>query len=546
MGAATETDPIGLNARVPFDRLPFSRLFSDYCANSPDVWRFFPAGDSLEQAEERAFATAARRSADRSRTAAVLEEQNAAWGHDELLSRNLSTLAEPDSVCVVTGQQLGLFVSPLYTIYKAMTAIQLARKWADRGFHAVPVFWLAGEDHDFDEVASTTLPRGESLARVGLTVDDGRPPVGRRILDDEILLVQEALADVLPRGVHRADVLELVRSTYKVGVSHRDAFARLLRQLLPDSGIIIMSVDDRRFKERVAPLFVREVEEGKLVDLVTGRSGELEAVYHAQVKPRDTNLFYTGGDNRLAIDRVGERFLAGHDYTWSRDELVEEVRANPERFSPNVVLRPIVQDLLLPTASYVAGPGELAYFAQLGPAYEWAGVSMPFIKPRASITLVDNASHRLMDQRSLTLVDFSQRVEALFSGQVRDGMPDEIAGEFTRVSQMLDMGFDALKMIATGVEPTLDRSTESARTRAHKQVEKLLEKVERAERRKSEELRERIFRAHALLFPAGGMQERSLSPLYFVARYGLDFFPRLLDHVALDASDHQVLMTSDI
>ena len=377
-------------------------------------------------------------------------------------------------------------------------------------------------------------------------MDEHRRPVGRRIIDDEILLVQEALADVLPRGMYRADVLEIVRSTYKEGVSHRDAFARLLRLLLPDSGLIIMSVDDRRFKERAAPLFIREIEEGKLVDLVTDRSEALEVGYHAQVKPRDTNLFYTGGGNRLAIDRVGERLVAGHEYTWSREDLAKEVRANPERFSPNVVLRPIVQDLLLPTASYVAGPGELAYFAQLGPAYEWAGVSMPFIKPRASVTLIDNASHRLMEQRSLSLVDFAQRVETLFSGEVRRAMPEEIAAEFERVSQMLDAGFDALKLIATKIEPTLDRSTESARTRANKQVEKLFEKVERAERRKSEELRERIFRAHALLFPAGGMQERSLSPLYFAARYGVDFFARLHDHVALEASEHQVLLTSDI
>ena len=160
MGAATETDPIGLHARVPFDRLPFSRLFCDYCRNSPDAWRFFPTGNSLADAEENAFNTAARRRYDRGGIASILAEQNEAWGNDALLSRNLTTLAEHDSVCVVTGQQLGLFVSPLYTIYKAMTAVQLARKWTDRGFHAVPVFWLAGEDHDFEEVAATTLPRG--------------------------------------------------------------------------------------------------------------------------------------------------------------------------------------------------------------------------------------------------------------------------------------------------------------------------------------------------------------------------------------------------
>jgi uncharacterized protein YllA (UPF0747 family) len=205
-----------------------------------------------------------------------------------------------------------------------------------------------------------------------------------------------------------------------------------------------------------------------------------------------------------------------------------------------------MQDSLLPTAAYVAGPGELAYFAQLGPAYEWASVEMPFIKPRASLSIIDNASLRVMDEKDLAIPDLSEDPDRLFAALVRRTMPPDIAAAFDSARSEANGIIDELKSIATAVEPTLDRSTEAARTRVLKQIDRLFKKVERGERRKHDELRRRLAHAQRMLFPAGGLQERTLSPLYFEVRYGPGFFSRLLDYLSLDTTEHQVVRASDV
>jgi uncharacterized protein YllA (UPF0747 family) len=205
-----------------------------------------------------------------------------------------------------------------------------------------------------------------------------------------------------------------------------------------------------------------------------------------------------------------------------------------------------MQDMLLPTAAYVAGPGELAYYAQIAPAYAWAGVEMPLVMPRASVSLADNATLRLIQQRSLTLDDLARRPEQLFAAEVQRCMPPDIHGAFERSRVELNNIADGLARVATGVDSTLGRTAEAARTRILKQADRLLAKIDRAERRKHEELRRRLAHAQGLLFPAGGLQERTVSPLYFAARFGMEFFSRLTEHISLDTTEHQMFAASEV
>ena len=297
-----------------------------------------------------------------------------------------------------------------------------------------------------------------------------------------------------------------------------------------------------RLKRFVAPLLLKEADGSDLFDRISARSLELEHHYHAQVKPRDTNLFYLEGRSRLAVDRTADGFAAGASLrSWSKEEFRREVLGTPEHFSPNVVLRPLMQDTLLPTAAYVAGPGETAYYAQLGPAYDWSGVPMPAIVPRASLSLVDSRSLRLMTRYGLGLADLFVQPEKLFSRLVRAGLPDDTRAAFEGAAAELDAIADQMKATAEGVDSTLAKSAESARIKIRRQVERMLEKVERAERRKHGELRARLLHAHVLLYPAGGLQERTLSPLYFASRYGMDYFSRLATRLSIDTTEHQVI-----
>lgn len=556
MAAASDSNDVGVapiptaELTVSLGDLPVSQLYRDYCSGEPGAWEFFPTGDSITDSIERALVSARARRPDRALLASVLRSQNERWGGDSETMSAIGRLEQADSICAVTGQQLGLFVSPMYTLLKAATAIRLARSWRDRGHNAVPMFWLADEDHDFQEVAATYLPCGDSLARVGLRVDDLGVPVGRRRLDEQVAIAVEALAEALPATPFRHEVVAAVHDTYRPGTTHVDAFASLLHRLLPGSGLVLVSGDQPDLKRAASGLLRRDVSTPGLFERLKDRSSVLEARYHAQIRPRDTNLFYLDGDARVAIDRSGDRsgdrFRTDTGREWSADALSREIDSSPEAFSPNVVLRPMMQDMLLPTAAYVGGPGEVSYFAQLGPAYEWAGITMPAIVPRASVTLVDNAALRVMDQHGLRLPDLFTQHDELFARIVRGEMPRAVKKVFEQAGSDVDAAVDAMKRTAADVDATLDRSAESVRSGMHKLVKRLLTKVERAERRQHDELRRRILHAQLLVHPGGGMQERTLSPLYFAARYGLGFFSRLVDRIHIDTTEHQVIRASDV
>ncbi len=545
MTTAAQPDLHNAVSRVAFSELQFSKLFRGYCEEDPAVWEYFPAGTGFADAERNALRNATASSADRGLLESALLDQNRSWGCDEATLQNIRSLGKPGSVCAVTGQQLGLFVSPLYTVFKAITAIQLAAKWVKDGYDAVPVFWLADEDHDFPEVATTNIPTGDVLARVGFPSDNHRIPVGRRVLDDRVSMVEEALADALPAVSFRERVLSVVHDTYQPGVSHRDAFASLLLRLLPGSGLVLVSSDDARMKRAVASVFQKEVVDTTLHEALVARTDKLAEAFHAQVKPRDTNLFYLGTGDRLAINRSDSVFSDGLN-SWTAESLSAEIEAHPERFSPNVVLRPVMQDTLLPTAAYVAGPGELAYFAQLAPAYARQGVAMPMIYPRASATLLDGSTERLMDKRGLTLADLRGVSGEYFSDTVRRDMSPRVHEDFSAARRDVEEIVDRIKAVATEVESTLARSSEATRARMLREIDRLLEKTERAERRHRDELRRRLMHVETITFPAGIPQERSVSPLYFLARYGTGLYTRLLEVLSLDTRSHQVVRLNEI
>ncbi|WP_456428386.1 bacillithiol biosynthesis cysteine-adding enzyme BshC [Rhodocaloribacter sp.] len=536
--------------RVPLTAMrAFPALFEQYCADYDALAEYYAGDFRSAGARAEAAARAAAHPRDRDALVEVLLDQNARWGLDEATRANIEALRDPEAVAVVTGQQVGLLTGPLYTPYKTITAIQLARRLREEtGRPVVPVFWLEGEDHDFDEVAGVRLLHRNEPVEVryaGHTPPEGGNlgPVGRLVLTERITDVLDAVEERLAPSDFKAGLMAKVRDAYHPGTTLLDAFARLMRAFFPDEGLVFLSPDDRRLKRLTAPLFRREIEDyGTALERFEAVSARLAERFHAQVHVRPTNLFLLEAGRRYAVDAEGDRFrLRGTAHLLTKDALLDRLRRHPECFSANVVLRPLMQDTLLPTAAYVAGPGEVSYFAQFKPMYAWAGLPMPVIYPRASVTLVEPKVKKVLDRHPVDVPDFGEEHDRLFRRVVLDEMEVDIEAAFRASARHLHEAVNTFKPVVEQVDRSLGKAAEAARVALMKEFTRLKERAVKAEKRHHDTLRAQLDKAQANLFPDGKLQERVVSPLYFLNKYSLDLLENLLVTLSLDTTEHQIV-----
>ena len=535
--------------RLPFsDFKSFSRLFSTYAGEFDPLASFF-AGDFRDPRQRGQIALQVADQFElREELVEILTGQNERFGAGDATHRNIQRLLDPTSVAVVTGQQLGLFTGPLYTILKAVTTIQLARRIeSDTGRPAIPVFWLEGEDHDFAEVASTSLFQGNRLLTLSYDGAQNHPdtypyPVGRLEFSESIISVIDRLEEALPPTDFRGDVLEAVREAYKPGITFLDAFVRLMGRFFEGEGLVFATGDDPRIKRIAIPLFRKELKEHKQSAKMLGEtSRKLEDSYHSQVRSEPVNLFLIIDNGRRSLQADGDGFtLKGTDLRYTLDDLLTLLDEKPETFSPNVVFRPLVQDTILPTAAYVAGPSEVAYFAQFRPLYEWAGIPMPIIYPRASVTLVEPKIKKVLQYFGSSITVFEQQLEQLFREMVLERMIIDPIETFDRASLHLQDAVDSVKSTIENIDPSLGKATEATRVALLSEWTKLKERTIKAEKRKQNHMRERLSKAQSNLYPNNSLQERIISPLYFFNKYGIDLVKRFTEEIELDTTSHQI------
>ena len=570
---------------ITYDRLKgFSRLYTTYLNDYEKVAAYY-AGDFRSLADRRAAAErAAEHKRDRAKVADILERQNESWDTlDAAAQQNIEHLRSDESVAVVTGQQIGLFTGPLYTIYKSITALQLAERTAEEtGRPAVPVFWVEGEDHDFDEVSSVHLLRHNEVVSVRYDPreDGGRPagegadaagdssgpvkqyaagenaghagrsdpsgenwgPVGRLVLSEGITQVIDKIDGLLPPTDFKSGLMERIRAAYRPGRTLEDAFVALHSSLFEGSGFVYLNPDDPELKELTAPLFARELEgSDEATRRLTDVSERLDAEgYHSQVRAHPTNLFLLDDEGRWPLDAVNGAFeLRSRNRSLAQDDLTTLLSREPEAFSPNVVLRPLMQDMLLPTAAYVGGPGEIAYFAQYRPIYEWAGVPMPIIYPRAGVTLVEGKVRDVLDTLDIEVPALQEDLGRLFRRMVIDEM--DVDGDFNGAQRGADEIIDALKPIVGEIDQTLERSAEATRTAIIKELGALKERAVRAEKKRQDQLRAKIAKAQVNLFPMDSMQERVINVLYYLNKYSPQLIDELREQLSLDTTEHQLV-----
>jgi bacillithiol synthase len=532
---------------VDVRRLPsMRRLATDYAHDFAKLAEFF-AGDPSKASDWRSVLERVQR-LDRPRAAIAdaLVAQQQRNGAPEAALAAAGQLADSSTVAIVTGQQAGLFGGPLYTLLKAITAVKLAAHvQKEYGTPAVPVFWVEGEDHDWDEVASCTiLDRDYQPNTLTLPAPPaaGAVPVAALPLDDSAQRAMSGLIEWLAPTEFTGPLVERLRDAYGRHRTMSDAFARCLLHVLGDYGLVVYDASDPATKPFVSHLFRQELEQPRVTSELASRAGEVLASrgYHAQVLPApDATALFHLGDARTPI-RVGADGRA-RDGTRSVADLMAELEARPWAFSPNVLLRPLVQDSLFPTAAYVAGPNELAYLGQLRDVYDRFGVPMPLMYPRATATLLDAAAARFVAQGHLPFEALARNDEAELNRLLEEQLPEPVEHAWIAARDGVEQRMQALVDALPQLDATLEGAARSALGRMRHDLETLHGKIIQAAKRRDDTLRRQFSRARALAFPNGEPQERVVGFVYFLNRYGPRLVDRLLSELPLDIGQHWVL-----
>lgn len=536
--------------RLDLAQLPgVSPLVRDYATAFSRLAPFY-AHDPHDPAAARTQADrCAARDYPRAALQAALRAQNQGWGAPEPVLRNLEALGRPDCLAVLTGQQTGLFGGPLFTLYKALTTVRLAAQWqAELGRPVVPLFWLAAEDHDVAEADHVILPDPAGTLVTIRHEAWGAPPgfmpanlpLGAAVA--ETLVRARAC---LPATEFLPPLWEALAEAYAPEATLAEAFARWMTFLLGRTGLVLVDAADPRLKRAGAAVFQQELAEAPRASqaILEASHALREAGYPAQIEARPDGVScFLLRDGRHPLVRDGGSFrLRDTGLAIPVPELRRLAEREPERFSPNVALRPVLQDRLFPTLAYVAGPGELAYFAQLQGVYELFGVPMPIILPRASFTLLEPRVAQLLERFGLELPDLVPEPEQLASRVLRAQLPADFEATLGRAREGVDAIFRGVGESIARVDPTLKATVGQAAGHVKGHLEQLERKAVQALKRREAESGRQLVRVRQALMPAGRLQERVFPLLPYLARYGRGLLASLRAQVEGPGWNHQVI-----
>lgn len=526
---------------LSFQTIPHvSELFRDYLYNFPRVQRFYQTSPRDREGILAAARAVTQEPRLRAQVADVLERQNRGFGASRATLASIDRLRK-GAVASVSGQQVGLFGGPLYSVLKAASAIRLARDLAASGVDCVPVFWLATEDHDLEEVNHITLLNLEGLPERVQTLSAGAKgaPVSQMKFGEEIIPVVDRACDLMGNG----EAADALRQSYGPGESFGTAFGKLYARLFAGHGLVLLDASDPELHEIAKPVYRQAIERAEsLNQALLQRGSELrEAGYHEQVKvTRETTLlFEEHNGTRTPVHRANGGFTLGSTRSGAT-ELLGRVDAEPAKFSPNVLLRPVVQDYLLPTAAYFGGPAEIAYFAQLAVVRQELLGRQTIVLPRLSVTLLDARAQRLTAKYGLTLPDFFAGADAVHEKLARQQLPDNVSREFDRAAEELEKTAGRLSETLQKLDSTLVRSAERSRRKIFYQFDRLRRCAGNAELRKHQEIDRHAGWLSANLYPEKHLQEREIAGISFLARYGDALLDRLVE-AAGACCNHQLL-----
>lgn len=480
----------------------FSKIVTDYLSENDSLKSLvnaFPSIDALHSAaEQKSFDSEHRKI-----LCNAIEQKYVDLNIS--LPESIERLKSDGAVTITTGHQLNVFGGPLYSIYKIASVINLCRQLnGDRGINVIPVFWLASEDHDFEEIASVSV-KGNKY-----TWEHSSGSAVGHIDCEGLVELLESIKKDYPDRIGPS-TLEEIKSFY-TSKNLANAHFKLITSLFRDTELLVVDSDNSTLKKLFVPHMINEINEG-VQKHVESTNKVLEEMYKAQAHARDVNLFYLTQSSRERVVKTGDAFnTADLRCSWTKEELESEIKEHPERFSPNVIMRPMYQETILPNIGYVGGGGELAYWLQLKAAFNSREIDYPILVLRQSFALLEEKVARKIDQLGLT-------TEEIFADRdsLKEKAREEAFGEIDLSHYLKSMNelYESIKTEGKSIDTNLEKSVESTRVDAENRIHALEKKFKRAQRQQLNVFTSRLEMIDAALFPNNGLQERSASVLEY-------------------------------
>ncbi|GEB33088.1 bacillithiol biosynthesis cysteine-adding enzyme BshC [Brevibacillus parabrevis] len=525
-----------------------NRLAREYQQQNESALSFFAHNPYRDQAYRERLEWLSTQTFNRLQLAEGLHNFNQAIGnHPEALDK-IELLKQQDTYVVIGGQQAGVLTGPLYTINKAVHLIQAAKKLsAELQVNVVPVFWIAGEDHDIDEIDHVywTTDGDTRLHKERLSLKKrGRASASKLPLEEEVCMqFLETFFQEQTETAETKNVRELLTQTAKSSSTVVEWFARLLAQLFGKHGLILVESSLPFVRELERPVFQQVIEKNEqMAQLLVQASERLATAGYPlqlEVDEHQANLFIYEGEDRLLLSRHLDRFV-NRRQSYSRDELLALVQEQPERFSANVVTRGLMQEQLFPTLAFIGGPGEIAYWAYYREVFALFGMQMPIVLPRMSITLVEGAHLRLLEGLELSVEQVLTGFTEWKADWEKKQGPHPLHEQFAQVRQSIEQLYRPLVDEVIRLDPGMRGLSEKNSTLLLEQVSFLEERLIRSLQQKEDVAYNRIKRIETTLLPEGGLQERKLCFFPFANKYGLELIDRMVEAPFTHDGTHQL------
>lgn len=538
---------------LPFSALPHqSRLFLEYQSDPVSLRKFFPnAVHSATGLVSYIPTVLGECEIERSLLCDALTEINERIGSTRETTGNIDLLRQPETVAIVTGQQAGLFTGPLYTIYKALSAIKMAQNLTASGTKAVPVFWAATEDHDFAEVSeSFFVGASGDIVRCAYSPDAyiENQPVGSVEIDGGIEATIDEIFAQMPRTEFSADVRSVLSASWQNGATFGDAFLATLARLLGKYGVIFIDPMNAQIKRLCAPICAEAVKHADAItENVRVRSAELENTgFHAQVVVEENYFpfFWQADDGRrTALRKLRDGIYRAKDGKREFDlsELERIASDEPQRLISGVMLRPVVQDFLLPTACYFGGAAEIAYFAQNSEVYRVLNRPVTPIFHRQSFTIVEAKHRRLLDKFDLQFSGLFAGLEEIRLRLAETTIALDTARLFAEVEERINTELNRLDQNLSQIDSTVAANLVKRRRKIVYHIAALRKKAMLAQIRNDETLNRQLDSLFNSLLPKGALQERSVNVFTYLNKFGPGFIDWLYDAIDLEDKGHRII-----
>jgi bacillithiol synthase len=479
----------------------------------------------------------------------ILRQANLDLGAKELTLNNIERLGDPQSLCVFAGQQTGIFLGPIYTIYKALATVKLAshyQKLLNRP--VIPCFWMATDDHDFAEISSVgILGRGGELARLNYNSPDADSglPVSNLKFDNNISSLLEKLDSTLLDTEFKKPLLDFIAETHKPDISIAESFARLFNHLIGDYGIVLVDPNFPGLKQHFQKIFVREIENHQKTYSAFDRQSKwlIESGYHAQIHKTGEllNLFYHNPKRSNLTLADGSFHVGDSDQKYTQAKLIQMVQSNPDRFSPNALLRPIAQAAAFPTLCQITGPSELAYYAQIAPLFELFDAPLPIIFPRPGMTIIEPQVKRIVDKYQLDIGQMKNNIDQVIGEVINRLFPSDAANEAEGMRSDIRERLTALGESLKQADPDSFQIAANFQKKVDFDFGEFQKKLKAANKKRHDDLSVQIRKTRDFIFPDNSLQERVISPVYYVNKFGPKIFDEIYKTLDIEQANHMVM-----